>query len=65
MISIRKIWDDQADEFNQFDELGKDEVEQFADKILNEMLSDLLNIAHTVTEHNCRCKSPANTMREK
>lgn len=41
MISIRKMWNDQADEWNQFDDLGKDEVEEFADKILNDMFSDL------------------------
>ena len=32
---IRDLWNDQADEYNQFDSLDKEEVEAFANELLN------------------------------
>jgi hypothetical protein len=34
MKTIRELWNEQADELNQFDVLEKDEVEEFANKII-------------------------------
>ena len=39
-MKIRDEWNKQADEWNQFDSLGKDEVETFADELLNRQITD-------------------------
>jgi hypothetical protein len=42
--SIRTLWDSQADEYNRFDSLGIDEIEDFANQLLTayqKLISDL------------------------
>ena len=39
MFSIRELWNSQADGWNQFDELGLDEIEDF----VNELVESLYN----------------------
>ena len=51
MKTIRELWNEQADEHNQFDELGKDEVEEFANLTIENLVDDLRYMSHTVIEY--------------
>jgi hypothetical protein len=43
-MGIREKWYEQADEYNQFDALGADEIEQFADVIIEGLENKLAEL---------------------
>jgi hypothetical protein len=52
MKTIREMWNEQADELNQFYELGKDEVEEFANKIIRQISIEIYKELITITEQD-------------
>ena len=64
MTGIKSDWNDNADEFNQWEELSKDEVAEFADKQIETIRAQLEIAMETLTDVGIRL-IPESDLRER